>query len=210
MPAILRAFPPLIGCRSMSSPTLSELEEALVRDPQNAELLKTIGNARKASGDWPGAVASYRASLALSPDYLPSLYNLGLILHELSQHGEAERCFRRVLELEPGDVDALFHLGALLHGRSAFGEAAQTYRLALQRSPSNRHLWLALAQTLMQQPGQQEESARCLLQARLCLTRAVELDPASSEARIALGNALQDEGRLDEAIGQYREAIRHS
>src|SRR4051812_15153170 len=119
MLAILRGFPPLIGCRSMSSPTLSELEEALLRDPQNAELLKSIGNARKAGGDWPGAIASYRSSLARSPDYLPSLYNLGLILHEQSQHAEAERCFRRVLELEPGDVDALFHLGALLEARLA-------------------------------------------------------------------------------------------
>jgi predicted O-linked N-acetylglucosamine transferase (SPINDLY family) len=189
---------------------LAELERAVRLDPHNAELLKTLGNAKKASGDSEGAIASYRRSLEISPHYLPALYNLGMTLHEMFRLDEAERCFRRVLELDPVDADALFHLGALLHKRSELEEAAQIYRAALRRAPDNPHLWLALGAALAEQPGQIEESIRCLREARRCLAQAIERDPKSPDARNALGNVLQEEGRLDDAIEQYRAAIAFS
>lgn len=189
---------------------LAELERAVRLDPDSAELLKTLGNARKASGDSEGAIASYRRSLEISPDYLPSRYNLGLILHELSRVEEAERCFRGVLDLDPTDADALFHLGALLHKRSAVEEAAQIYRRALRRAPDNPHLWLALGAALGEQPGQMEESIRCLREARSRLALVIERDPKSPDERNALGNLLQAEGRFDDAIEQYRESIAFS
>jgi predicted O-linked N-acetylglucosamine transferase (SPINDLY family) len=176
----------------------------------SAELLKTLGNAQKASGDQEGAIESYRRSLAISPGYLPALYNLGLTLHELSRLDEAERSFRRVIELDPIDADALFHLGALLHKRSEPQEAAQMYRRALRRTPDNPHLWLALGAALGELPGETEESIRCLREARRCLEQAIERDPKSPYERNALGNVLQQEGRPDDAIEQYRASIAFS
>jgi protein O-GlcNAc transferase len=187
--------------------SLEELELAVRLEPRSAELLKTLGNARKASGDPEGAIASYRRSLEISPDYLPALYNLGLTLHELSRLDEAERCFRRVIEFDPTDAEALFHLGTLLHKRSELQEAAQIYRRALQRAPDNPHLWLALGAALGELPGESEESVRCLREARRCLEQAVERDTKSPHERNALGAILQREGRIDEAIEQYRASI---
>jgi predicted O-linked N-acetylglucosamine transferase (SPINDLY family) len=176
----------------------------------SAELLKTLGNAQKARGDRESAIASYRRSLEASPDYLPALYNLGLTFHELSRLDEAERCFRRIIELDPVDADALFHLGAILHKRSEPQGAAQMYRWALRRTPDNPHLWLALGAALGELPGQAEESIRCLREARRCLEQAIERDPKSPHERNVLGNILQQEGRRDEAIEQYRSAIAFS
>jgi protein O-GlcNAc transferase len=176
----------------------------------SAELLKTRGNAQKASGDAEGAIASYRRALDISPGYLPALYNLGLTLHERSRLDEAEGCFRRVIELDPVDAEALFHLGALLHKRSEPQEAAQMYRRALQRTPDNPHLWLALGTALAELPGQSEESIRCQREGRRRLEQAIERDPKSPEERNTLGNVLQQEGRLDDAIEQYRASIAFS
>ena len=176
----------------------------------SAELLKTRGNAQKAGGDAEGAIASYRRALEISPGYLPALYNLGLILHELSRLDEAERCFRHVIELDPLDAEALFHLGALLHKRSEPQEAAQMYRRALRRTPDNPHLWLALGSALAELPGETGESIRCQREARRRLEQAIERDPKSPEERNTLGNVLQQEGRLEDAIEQYRASIASS
>jgi predicted O-linked N-acetylglucosamine transferase (SPINDLY family) len=59
-------------------------------------------------------------------------------------------------------------------------------------------------------PGQAEESIRSLREARRCLEQAIERDPKSPQERIMLGNVLQQEGRLDEAIEQYRASIAFS
>jgi protein O-GlcNAc transferase len=200
---ILRAFRGLIGCKKHSTRTVWPFR----KKTDSAEVLKALGNARKARGDAAGAIESYRRALEVSPDYLPALYNLGLILHETFRLEEAEHCFRRVLELDPIDADALFHLGALLHKRSALQEAAQMYRRALLRAPDNPHLWLAMGAVLGELPGQTEESIRSLREGRRCLERAIERDPKSLHERNTLGNVLQQEGRLDDAIEQYRASI---
>jgi predicted O-linked N-acetylglucosamine transferase (SPINDLY family) len=203
---ILRAFRTLIGCKETPTRTVWPFR----KKADSAEALKSLGNARKARGDVAGAIASYRRSLEVSPDYLSALYNLGLILHETFKLDEAERCFRRVVELDPIDADALFHLGSLLHKRSELQEAAQMYRRALQRTPENPHLWIALGAALGELPGEAEESVRCQREARRCLEQAIERDPRSPHERNALGDVLQREGRVDEAIEQYRASIAFS
>lgn len=200
-----------------------------------AEALKREGNARKAEGDMERAVAAYRRSLELLPDYVPSLYNLGLVLREIRADEEAEGCFRRVCELDGQDADALFHLGSLLQQRSQFEEAAAALRRALDITPGNPNLWLFLGMALRQMPGQSQASAdslrKCLeldplladahyqlgltlrelgrtTEAAACFHRVRELEPDSSASCSALGNILLDEGRVDEAIAQYRAAVR--
>ncbi len=213
---------------------LPELERAVELAPDNAEFLKNLGNARKATGNLEGAVASYRRSLRVAPDYLPVLYNLGLTLHEMNRLDEAEQHFRRVHELDPRDADALFHLGALLSRRSRFPEAAEKYREALRLAPDNPYLWMHLGMACREVPGEAEDSVRSLRRSielepglaevhyQLGLTckrlgrieeaigfyrKALELRPDSSEAHNDLGNILQDEGRLEEAVEHYRKAI---
>ncbi len=166
----------------------------------DAESLKELGNARKAAGDLEGAAEIYRRSLALQPDYLPCLYNLGLVLHELKRVEEAERCFRRVVELDPRDADALMHLGALLDGRSRFEEAEEVHRAVVELRPENAQLHYRLA-FARKQIGRIHEAAASY-------RRALELQPDLAQAHNDLANILQDEGRLDEAIAHYREAVR--
>ena len=113
----------------------------------NAETYKALGNARKASGDLEGALAAYRRSLEIAPDYLPSLYNIGMVLRQMNRLDEAERHFVRVRELYPDDAEVLFHLASLLTIRGCFAEATQAYQDAMRLAPDNGNLWLGLADT---------------------------------------------------------------
>ena len=180
---------------------LAELEHALRLDPRNHEFLKSLGNAHKAVGSREQAVDCYRRSLALMPDYLPSLYNLGLVLHEMDRLEEAEGLFRRFCEIEPRDVDALIHLGLVYCKRSRFADGERTFRLAVTLAPGNPFLWMCLGNACRELPGRLDESIRCL---RKC----IELEPGSAEALDGLGNTLQEQGQLDEAIVCYQAAIR--
>src|SRR5262245_52646245 len=101
----------------------------------DAEALKNLGNSRKAAGDLQGAAEHYRMALRSAPDYVPALYNLGLVLRETGPLEEAERCFRRVHELDPRDAEALIHLADVLSGRSQFAQALETCRAALRLAP---------------------------------------------------------------------------
>jgi len=149
------------------------------------------------------AIESYRRSLDVEPDYLPSLYNLGLVLHETDRFEEAEACFRRVVAIEPCDADALFHLGALLHRRMQLDEAANTFRLALRHAPDNPHLWMHLGDVNIVRltHGSLREAAECF-------RKAIALRPELANAHFILGHVYHYEGKHDEAVRSYQEALR--
>ena len=150
----------------------------------NAETYKALGNARKASGDLEGALAAYRRSLEIAPDYLPSLYNIGLVLRQMNRLDEAERHFVRVRELYPDDAEVLFHLASLLTIRGCFAEATQAYQDAMRLAPDNGNLWLGLADTY-KLGGALDRSIECF-------RAAVRLQPDSLSASGGLLSIMQD------------------
>jgi predicted O-linked N-acetylglucosamine transferase (SPINDLY family) len=172
-----------------------------VTPPEDAESLKTLGNARKAAGDLEGAAASYRRALELRPGYTTALYNLGLVLLDLGRPDEAEQAFRELHAIDPRDHETLFHLAALAADRARYAEAAQLYRDALALAPDNPYLWLGLALACRQLPGQMEESVRCL-------RKSLEIEPDLADSHYELAGMLHAEGRLDEAEAHYRSAVR--
>lgn len=172
-------------------------------DTSSAAALKNLGNAQKAAGSLDLAIESYRCSLAIEQDYLPSLYNLGLVLHETERFEEAEACFRRVIAIDPRDVDALFHLGALLKRRIQLEEAARTFRLALRHAPENPHLWMSLGDV-----GVARLTQDSLREAAECFRKALELRPGLAAAHFTLGHVHHFGGRLDEAVRSYQAALK--
>ena len=196
-----------------------------------------MGNAHKASGDLQKAVGCYRRSLELAPDYPPSLYNLGLALHEANQLGEAEKIFQRAHMITPGDADVLIHLGVILCKQSRMSDGAQMFRAALRLAPGNAEFWLWLGRACRQVPHLAEEAIQSLLKcialkpdladahcelgmayrklgdtgrAAEAFGKALEWQPDLVEAVEGLGEILQDEGNLDAAIQRYAAAIRSS
>jgi len=181
---------------------MDDLERAAALEPGNAEIHKALGNARRASGDLEGAMAAYRRALEVAPDYLPALYNVGLLLEQMKRLEEAERHFSGVHELYPEDVDVLFHLSALRFDRGAYAEAVRLYREALKLAPENTDLLMALAHAY-RRTGALDGAVECW-------ERVVCVQPDNLEVRGLLLGALQgicDWSRYEELAGSLRRGV---
>jgi Tfp pilus assembly protein PilF len=86
------------------------------------------------AGDQDGAIAAFRAALALAPGLVAAHLNLGLLL-ERGHPGQAEAHLRAAVAADPFSALASQHLGAMLAGQKRFEEAEQIYRAALALAP---------------------------------------------------------------------------
>jgi protein O-GlcNAc transferase len=89
-------------------------------------MLANLGNARRANGDNPGAVAAMRAALVCEPSNATTLANLAAVLSEEGALSEAAELCRRVLAVAPDDTAARANLGACLFDS---GDVAEAIRL---------------------------------------------------------------------------------
>lgn len=185
--------------RNEAGAAIAQLERAIQLNPHDPEFAKSLGNAHKAAGDLESAANSYRRSLQIAPDYLPSLYNLGLVLSEMKRLEEAEQCFRRVTEMAPGDTDAHYELGLAYRKLGRIEEALASYRRTLELEPD----YLAAHNDLGNFAQDQGRLTEAIEHYRAAIRTAPEYMPAHSN----LGNALARQGRLAEAIDSYRRAI---
>lgn len=85
------------------------------------------------------AAAAYARALALDPGMAEAHLNLGRLLHEAGQAGEAESHYRQALAAPPDPytaATAAFNLGVALQDQERLREAVDAYELALERDPS--------------------------------------------------------------------------
>ncbi|MES2126181.1 MAG: tetratricopeptide repeat protein [Pseudomonadota bacterium] len=192
-----------------------------------------LGNAHKALGRLDGAVASYRAALAMQPDYPDACRNLGIALQAGGQYADAIAAFRQAIALAPAYAEVYANMGAALREQGRADEAMNSYRRAISLKPG-----LAEAHTnlgvLLKEQGQLRDAldshqratlvqpdyaeahnnlGNALLdageyeRAAASLERAVQLQPGLAGAYNNLGNAYKALGRLAEALASYSQAI---
>lgn len=110
---------------------------------------------------------------------------------------EAERGFRRALELSPGYATAHQWYAFLLAALGRHGEAIAQARQAREHDPLSLVINSDLGMVLCFARDPAAEAQ---------LRRTLELDPAFAYAHWELGVALQQQGRLDEAVAELRLA----
>ena len=93
----------------------------------------------------------WRDTIAKNPGCPLAHYNLGVILLEREEHGEAAAHFAAVLEDQPEDLDGLNNLAFALVRDGRAEEAATWSRRALQLDPDNPHALCNLADALYRQ-----------------------------------------------------------
>ncbi len=102
-------------------------QRALQIDPNRLEAINNLG---QVSYEQMGpealteAIGHYRQALRINPEYLPSLYNLGIALRECGELDEAADCYRKCLSLNPYDHGAL-GMALVVHAQSCNWEAAR-------------------------------------------------------------------------------------
>ncbi|MCX7170211.1 MAG: hypothetical protein NTY41_07955 [Proteobacteria bacterium] len=73
-------------------------------------------------GDAAAAETAYRQALALDPEFLGVLSNLGVLLACLQREEEAEQCYRSAMALAPDYAKARFNLAYLLLRQGRYAE----------------------------------------------------------------------------------------
>jgi predicted O-linked N-acetylglucosamine transferase (SPINDLY family) len=145
------------------------------------------------------AIACYRRTLELQPDFAVAHINLGNALRAQGNLDEAAIRLRRASQLQPDLADAHINLGAVLHEQRKLNEATACYRRGLELKPDHAATYNNLGNIFKEQ-GKLDDAVACY-------GRALELKPDYAAAHNNLGSTFKDQGKLDEAIACYDRAL---
>jgi Flp pilus assembly protein TadD len=171
--------------------------KAIELRPQLAEAYADLGVAQAHQGKFGEAAANIQQALQLRPNYPEALSNLGILFNQLGRPADAVACLEEALRQRPEYPEAFNNLGLVYLSRGRPKEAATYFRQALAFQP-------------------QFEQARRNLEAALRGEAGAPVPPTAAPApptdaarvQNVRGIALARDGRWDEAIACFREAVR--
>ncbi len=168
--------------------------------PQSARMKQLMAHELARRADNAGAIADYRAAIALDPKLSDLHFELADMLYGSSSaadQAEAEKEYKTAVQLNPFDGKSLCRLGDLAGKRSDTKAALEYYSRAYQLQPNNVDANLGLAKLLMatHQP----------LQAESHLQRAVQIEPYDAIVHYRLGVVYRELGKTAEAKRELAE-----
>ena len=144
------------------------------------------------------AIEQFEMVLTLNPNDTKALTQLGIIAQETGDVEKAKGYFKEVVKLEPENPQAYLLLGNISRERGAFEEAHSYYRLAFERDSTNVEIREGLGKAA-RKLGRGEEAVRNF--------RWIAQEKHDAPSYIRLGNTLDRQGNLEEALASFREAI---
>ena len=191
----------------------SDLERVVELDPEFHDALHDLGKIYISLRKWRAAQEALLKCLALKPNDSDAFYYMGLIRIGRGEEPEqAMEDFQKAVELDPGHLEARFQL-SLLHAR-------KRYREPSHRQEAIRHLRALIE--MYEELGDFDriydayfllgslyddvpENADLAIEAYINGLRLAEW---SAEAHNNLGVLYSQKGAVDEAVREFREAIR--
>ncbi len=208
---------------------------AVALRPDSAGLHLNLGRAFQKSGNLDAALAEFGEAARLLPEYAAAHRNLGSILLRLGKRVEGIQELREAVRLAPdncpmslqlaqelqgmlrldeavdvcraclrlNDSDALhFQLGSALIEQQKFEEGIPELREFVRRAPTNSLAHFELGRALVNHGELLDEAIAEFRQAQ------VHFFPVQDIVHQGLATALQKQGKLDEAVVEYREVLR--
>lgn len=175
------------------------LKQGLELDPNDLSMLTAFGLCLNKLAQPARALAAFEAVLAIDPDHAPAHYGKGAAFNKLGDFEAARRHYRAASELPPPYADPFGALAALDARVGNYDDARGHAEQALRIDPGNVAGRTALAIC--------ENEAKRFVEAER-LARELAADPAlggdeRGAAEIVLGDALDGQGRVDEAFAAY-------
>jgi tetratricopeptide (TPR) repeat protein len=161
--------------------------------------LLSAADAAAAKGDYAETVVQLQDLLAIDPDHVVALSNLGDALCFLGRYADAERAYRRSVQIDPRRADTHLKLGKVLQWRGDFLGSETTLRRATKLEPRSANALCSLGDTL--------SAIDRVDDAKRCFEKALRLKPNSTAALCGLGWLLGVEGRFEEADALSRRAL---
>lgn len=160
-------------------------------------------------GNSENAIEEYKAAIKEYPDYFDAHYNLGRLYLDRQGYAEAIAELQTAITLKPDDANAHNNLGlAMKHNRDLNGALAQ-YQEAVRLNPRLASAQNNLANVLYMR--RDFNGAVEHYRAAIALQNKPKLSDAEkatlADTHMNLGSVLDDAGRPDDAIAEYKEAL---
>lgn len=186
-----------------------------------------------AKQNYRAALIEYANALRIDADYEEARYKSAQCYARLAMWPQAYQELVRAVSLNPGDLKAQIMLGNLLLANREFARAQEIAETVLKKDPNNAdgHILLANSyaglnnveaslremqdaigiapdrSTSYLNMAELELHAKDAAQAEANFKKAVELDPKSAGAQMALGNFYAQQRRFAEAEADFQKAI---
>ena len=149
---------------------------------------------------WESDQALYERGIAISPQNPLALDQLARLMSQEHEYDKAKVYFGRALAFDPDDYRVLMSYGVMLDFRNEYDAAIPVLRHATEVHPQAGmpYFFLGIAQFGAKQLPQAEASFR----------KAIALVPGKARQHFALGQVLEEEGRLSEARREYLEELK--
>ena len=150
-------------------------------------------------GDKQEAEKKLRSACAIIPSVPQAHYNLGFFFSLEERWHEAEKALLRAIEYQPDYSRALFALAGVYMELGRLDRAQEKFLATERLTPDDIDIQLNLG-ILAIRAGRHEEALDRL-------NRCIEAEHSTDTARFHRATALQDLGRLDEALVLYRTLV---
>ncbi|NUR44624.1 MAG: tetratricopeptide repeat protein [Sphingomonas sp.] len=208
------------------------LKPYLKEDPFDAKAVRMLAELAARIGRWRDAENLLRRAVELAPEWAAAKANLALVLGRMGRPAEAIELLDSVFELEPEEIGHWNLKAATLGRLGDFEQAIQLYEGVLDRNPNLPRVWLSYGH-MLKTLGRQSDGIAAYRKAieleptlgdawwSLANLKTVRFDEADIEAMrrargapnlkdedqfhldFALGKAMHDAGRADEAFAHY-------
>lgn len=185
--------------RGQLQESLGLLRQACAMEPDNAEFHNNLANTLQCCGLLLEARQAYAAAIERNPDYDVALANLARLLGDLGEAEQGLQAAAQAVELNPQCAAAYLHAAAIHFRRRQLPQAAKRLQALLSFMPDHPQALQMQAELMSEE--HEDEHAEALAR------RALELDPRSGDAALALAKVLQSKDRLDEALAIYAQDI---
>jgi tetratricopeptide (TPR) repeat protein len=160
--------------------------------PMNFSGWYCLGNLQQQLEQLEESLESYDFALALTPDFVPAMFNKAQALFKLDQFKEAISVLEDTFEFEVPDSGTLCHIGECYEKLDDLHTAIQCYRRALQLDPNCADAFMGLA-VVKDHWGELDE-------AFACANTAHRLDPENTEYHSAMIKVLMRQEKWDVAL----------
>lgn len=189
--------------RSRISTAEAAYQQALKQDPRAASALRGLGEALYRAGRFSESLARFQAGLEADPDNTTIAVGVAKAQLALERLREASALLTRLRQSKPANFDVNYWFARAQEALGNREDAEKAYTVAIEvggTSPAVVDAYVALA-LLKNQQGRRDEAQKLLASAR-------EKLPKSPKIHEALGHLALSEGRYDDAVGEFREALK--
>ncbi|MDH3626842.1 MAG: tetratricopeptide repeat protein [Acidobacteriota bacterium] len=177
--------------------------ERVVEIDADTEGLTDLGLAYGSLGRLDEAEQAYRRALVDVPDNPVLLHNLGNIAYQRGNYPLASQFYNQAISHRPGYLMAWFHLGDAFRMGERYREAYRCYERVLELDPQDEKE-LAAVDDALYRLGALDLQMGATDRALTFLAELVELNPEHPKGHYALGQALMQVGRVEEAEEHLR------